>query len=299
MKRSSKVLLWLGFSLLIFGVFVALIAAVFMDFDSDFRALNTSDLTLAKHEVEGNFENLKIETSFPDVRVIPSESDKVIVTYPEGKNFTYEISIVDNELCILEKDERKWTQKFGINFLTDDSVTVELPLAEYKSAAISSQSGNIRVPSGFSFYIVALSSQSGNIEWQSDVKGSFASSAQSGRIALSGTFGSTAAASQSGNIVLADVSCGALGLVSQSGTVKLENVSVREALTVSTSSGSVKIEESDAGSIEIETMSGSVHCSFLTPKTYVTKTSSGSVSVPETTGGECRITTSSGSITCK
>jgi DUF4097 and DUF4098 domain-containing protein YvlB len=66
---------------------------------------------------------------------------------------------------------------------------------------------------------------------------------------------------------------------------------------VFTDTGDVEIENSDAGTVNIETNTGDVSGNFLTPKWFSAFSDTGDVTVPNTPkGGECRIQTDSGDI---
>ena len=86
-------------------------------------------------------------------------------------------------------------------------------------------------------------------------------------------------------------------LESTSGTIKVSEVKAKEKMTISSASGSVRLDKCDGGEIDIETTSGSVKGTLLSSKAFDAASVSGSVSVPSSKGkDECTIRTVSGSI---
>ena len=82
-----------------------------------------------------------------------------------------------------------------------------------------------------------------------------------------------------------------------SGDAELEKVLAEDYLQVVTNTGSVDVDNSDAGTVSIETNTGDVTGHFLTPKWFSAFSDTGDVTVPNTPeGGECRIQTDSGDI---
>ncbi|MDD7162003.1 MAG: DUF4097 family beta strand repeat-containing protein, partial [Candidatus Ornithospirochaeta sp.] len=82
-----------------------------------------------------------------------------------------------------------------------------------------------------------------------------------------------------------------------SGKIEIEEGVKAKDMDLSSPSGSVRLDKCDGGEIDIETTSGSVKGTLLSPKTFDAASVSGSVSVPSSKGkDECTIRTVSGSI---
>ena len=80
--------------------------------------------------------------------------------------------------------------------------------------------------------------------------------------------------------------------------MKLNDVIVSNKLNLTTSTGSVILTDSDAEEIYIETSTGTVKGTLLSPKIFHATSELGRVKVPKTTtGGKCEIETETGSIT--
>ena len=100
-----------------------------------------------------------------------------------------------------------------------------------------------------------------------------------------------------GDKTLENVACKRLICESGTGDVDLEWVMAEENLQITTNTGDVEIESSDAGAVSIVTDNGDVSGHFLTSKWFQAYSDTGNVRVPHTReGGECRIQTNTGDI---
>ena len=103
--------------------------------------------------------------------------------------------------------------------------------------------------------------------------------------------------STSGSIKLNEINCEEIGIFTVSGSIKLEDVISNSSLIIESTSGSIKLDDVDSQSIEITSVSSSIEGNFLSDKQYDISTISGSVNVPLSSGNQtCHIETVSGSI---
>ncbi|MCR5092408.1 MAG: DUF4097 domain-containing protein [Lachnospiraceae bacterium] len=90
---------------------------------------------------------------------------------------------------------------------------------------------------------------------------------------------------------------GALQVDENTGDVIISEGFIFESMHIELNTGDVRFEGCDAGTIFVETNTGSVTGTLLTDKVFSTDTNLGDIDVPEsTTGGKCRITTTTGDI---
>lgn len=111
-----------------------------------------------------------------------------------------------------------------------------------------------------------------------------------------GNYGNVSIETQMGDVQLSDLRCENLIISGNTGDVTLENVIARNELSVKVGTGDIMFDESDAGSINVETNTGDVEGSLLTEKTFEAKTNVGSVNVPKGNGGKCKIKTNTGDV---
>jgi len=100
-----------------------------------------------------------------------------------------------------------------------------------------------------------------------------------------------------GNINLTSVRGEALSAESSTGIIALENVLIDGEMDIRNRTGDVRLQQSDAAEIAIETTTGSVRGSLCSEKLFSAQSKTGAVSVPRSTaGGKCEIITKTGDI---
>jgi len=97
--------------------------------------------------------------------------------------------------------------------------------------------------------------------------------------------------------VLTDVACERFVSAGSTGDILLTGVLVEGEMIIHRSTGDVRLDGSDAASIEVKTNTGSVTGSLLTDKVFSVETRTGDIDVPNTSaGGTCKVETGTGDI---
>ncbi len=256
---------------------------------------------------------LEIESGAADVKLLPAADGVCRVQCAESATRKYKVWL--NEGTLHVERQNKWSL-FPIS-LKEDSLNIYLPEREYHSLWIKSSSGGISVPADFRFGVAIVGASSGGIGFAAEVTEEMNLQATSGGIAVSGASPSYLFVStSSGGIAMADMRPGSVSISASSGGVRLDNLrcsdlsaklssgSIRFSdviaggpMTLTCTSGSIKLDDCDAAELRINCTSGSVSGHLLTPKIYNASATSGSVHVPSGgSGGICEVHTSSGSI---
>lgn len=297
MKKSKKIALIVAVSLIVSGVITIIGAVVSMGLD--FTELNVMKYGLKTHEIQESFENISILVTEYDVKVLPSTTDQCKVVCNDSDKIVHSVSVENNTLIITRQDTRKWYERIGF-FLHDNlTVTVYLPEKEYQSLYIKDISGDISVAGGLDFTEAELYSTSGEVSFTGKIKNQFTVKTVSGDISLKDLAeGNMKVTSISGDLLLSDMTLSGLEAKATSGEIKISSVVVNDLAKLETVTGDVKLENSDAVSLEIKTVSGDVKGSLLSPKFFDTHTTSGDVRVPDSdrSAGNCSISTTSGDI---
>ena len=228
--------------------------------------------------------------------------------------------------------------QISFSFTEEVTLSLYLPKSEYESLKLKAVSGDITVPEGFTFVdtdlmttsgdinfsavsqsITTLKSTSGNINVENTVGGTVRIKATSGDLKISSCKAQNLnVETLSGEIRLTNAELGALSLKTTSGDMNLNNLTLSGNISFNTTSGEVElceviakgeleieavsgdidIEDSDAASIDIKTVSGDVRGTLLSPKNFIYSTTSGNVRFPASSSesGECRVKTTSGDI---
>jgi DUF4097 and DUF4098 domain-containing protein YvlB len=100
-----------------------------------------------------------------------------------------------------------------------------------------------------------------------------------------------------GKAFLSDVICGSLLSDGSTGDISMRDVIVTRSMNIERSTGDVSFERCDAMELTIQTGTGDVTGSLLSPKRFSAVSRTGHVEVPEdAVAGRCSITTTTGDI---
>ena len=269
------------------------------------------------YEITDEFSDIEIKLNTSEIKFVATDGDGVRVDVVEGYKIKHAVSVSEGVLKIERQDERRWYEYIAI-VPVEYELTVYLPRGEWGALNIESSTGDIEIPTGFEFESASIALSTGDISFASSVVGDasftlttgdadikseslgrLAVSVSSGDIEIEDTdvIGDLNLRSSTGKTELSRVNCNALSSVGTTGDVELESVIVEGKMDVKCSTGDVKLDGADAAEIKIETGTGNVSGTLLSPKIFFAKTSTGRVDVPRSTeGGVCDITTTTGNI---
>ena len=297
--------------LLIFGI--VLVATNF-----NLAKLDSAKYETNTHTPEGDFESIEIQTDEADVSFYLSEDGEVRVVCFEPEKVKHEVLVENGTLKITSVDTRKWSDRVTFFSSKSPSVKVYLPKEAYASLSVTSSTGDVTVPDGFSFGDVSVTVSTGRVLMEASSSGSMKITASTGDIRLTGVFakqmdlsvstgrihaqdieveGAFSVKTSTGKTVLTDVKCQTLFTKGSTGDLILKNTVASDSFTIERNTGDVYFENSDAPEISVKTSTGDVTGTLRTEKIFRTETSTGRIKVPDTvSGGVCRITTSTGDI---
>ena len=265
--------------------------------DWDFNKLSTTEYETNEYEITEDFSNVLIDINTANVVFKKSENDKCKVVCVEDVNYKHEVKVEDGAIYIKAKDENS-IKFWGINFQSS-SVTVYLPKTEYDKLDIHVSTGDVDVPSDFSFEDIDINASTGDIKICGVKTDSMDLQVSTGRINIDSVECANAIniKTSTGDANLADVSCGSLTSEGTTGKITMSNVIATEKFHIKRSTGNVKFDDCDAAEIMVKTSTGNVKGNFLTDKDFDAKASTGKVDVPKSReGGKCEIRTSTGDI---
>ena len=280
------------------------------------KAGGSSAYKTVTHVVTEPFDGIKISASVTDVFLKPSEDGSASVVCVESEKTEHRVAVENGKLVITSEDRREWFDFVSI-FTKPLSVTVYLPSESYEALEISSKTGDVSIPSGFTFGSIDVSASTGDVSCSAsaggrlkitattgDVSverlnaGSIVVSVSTGRVKVSEVMceGETYVNVTTGKAELNGLSCSALYSKGSTGDVTLRRVTASALFDIERSTGDIRFEESDAPEVTFKTTTGDIRGAFLTGKTFVTSTSTGRIDVPGTSGGRCELTTTTGDI---
>ena len=297
---------------------VALIICALFACGFDLDGFGGSKTEINEYTVNESFDSIEICGKEADVILKPSEDGTFKAVCGESEKIGFTVSVQNGTLRISCDDRREWYDFISFLFPGDTSVTVYLPSDSYGSLQIENGTGDVTVPSDFTFGNVDISASTGKVICCASSSGLFRVKTDTGNVRLDGINAKEAdLASATGNIVasavrceggisikvstgnvdLSDVECGGLTTEGSTGRVTLKNVTAEGGFNIKRSTGNVRFESCDAESVTVKTSTGNVTGSFLSAKVFVTHSSTGRIDVPDTaSGGRCEVTTSTGNI---
>ena len=316
MKTATKIWIWTATTLVLIGLII--FVGVMTMLKWDFGKLSTAKYEENSYEVLESYQCISILTDTADIVFVPSVSETgSAVTCYEQQNAKHSVTVKDGTLTIELVDTRKWYEFIGINFSTP-KITVALPESEYGKLLIKASTGDIKIPNGFGFESmditlstgdvasnasalggVKIKTSTGDIHLENLSAGSLDLSVTTGKVTLSqvNCKGALQLQVSTGKSNLSDIHCKSLASNGNTGDLTLKNVIATEGFSITRSTGDVRFEACDAAEIFVQTDTGSITGSLLSPKVFLAKTDTGRINVPNTvTGGKCEIITDTGNI---
>lgn len=306
----------ISLSLLVAGIIVSCVGVTLMKFN--FMELNTAKTVTKTYEITEEFHSISISERTADVIFLPSEDDSVKIVCTEHKKVSHAISVQNGTLTLRLVDSRKWYDYISIFSFTKIKTTVYLPKNTYQNLTVKTDTGDIKMPSGYAFNAASLFVDTGDVSWQSDVSGAFLIDSDTGDINVSNaTLSSLKLESDTGDVKIENVTAnGLLNLETSTGDIRMTNVKCEnlklEADTgdatltdtvakahakIETDTGDVKFLRADAQTLNVKTDTGDVKGSLRTDKIFDVKSNTGKENVVQTgKGGMCRIRCSTGDI---
>ena len=293
MKTAKKVWLIVAGGLVLLGLILFVCALAYTGFDV--QNLSTVLLQEKITVIDEPFQNIRIEETESDVEFVLSNDNTCKVSYMEGEGVSRMVYVQDGTLIVRREDDQKWLVRIGV-WTQKMKTTVYLPKNAYESLSVS---GNIFVPSSFSFTLATIENTSGNIQSAASMETEMFARTVSGNISIEQASPQTLTAiTTSGNLSLSSMTVrGEATMKTVSGDVNLKQTRVENELSCSSTSGNVTFEQSDAGSLRVETVSGDVSGTLLSQKMFQVQSTSGNTNVPlSQSGGICTVTTMSGNV---
>lgn len=315
MSRNKK---WIVAAIILI-VAGALICAVSIGvFKTDLGKLGTVSYVTNTYEVSENFHNIEIKGDTGKISFALSEDGSCKVVCHEEEDNPHQVYVQSDTLTIKEEENTGWKFfNFGIN-IGSPEITVYLPESSYGAISIVADTGDVEIPSDFTFDSIKMTLDTGNAKCFASTDGDIYIKTDTGHINVSGISaagmklvsdtGMVEASDvvlandldirvETGKVILTNVSCRNLTSNGDTGSIDMTNVIASCEFNLERDTGSIKFDGCDADTIYVKTDTGSVTGTLLSDKVFITETDTGSINVPKTiTGGRCEISTDTGNI---
>ncbi len=309
MKKFILIPIIIGGALLVTGS--VLLGLAIANSSKDEAVTNTYDITDA-------YNKFNIDISTADLKFEPSNDDSTKVVCIERKKEYHEVKVANETLTITHHEDLQWYERIFSWDLSPRKVTVYLPAKAYGDLNIKSSTGDIIIPSDFSFNKLDAKLSTGDVNIKSNVVTLTKVETSTGKITISDvatnelnlkastgditvknanvTTDATIKVS-TGRVNTDNLKADNLSIKASTGNVTLTNTVITKHIEIGTSTGDVKFVDSDAETLKVETDTGDVTGTLLTSKVFYAETDTGRVDVPKsTTGGLCEIKTDTGNI---
>ncbi len=262
------------------------------------------------------YSNIKIECTSSDIAIYPSNSKTSSLSFVGNKYVSYSYEVINNELIVFQKDNRKFFDKFTnfVNF----KVVLYLSDTDLENLSINITSGDVLVSKDFTFNTSTIITTTGDIRFESNVKDVLLVNATSGDISLkniscknlnvkcttgdiellnSHILEDTYLKATTGDIEIENLITNNLDINVSTGDIELENSHITKHLNVLGKTSDFDFEELSSGTINIKLTTGDI-CGTLSNEMIIQVSSTtGKVKVPDSkSGGLCNIKVTTGDV---
>ena len=296
MKRAAKVCLIIAVIMIISGG--AVFCAAMQKIGWDFSSFGGGKYVTRTVPVTGDFQNISVSGDTDDVSFLLSDDGKCRVEFYESEIRPHDASVENGTLSVRCADTREWYVKFPVVSVETPVIKIYLPRKEYGAVSVRSDTGDVTVPKEFSFESVGITTDTGDVDLLASAAGTVRIETDTGDILCEGVKADEVSLTvNTGKVDAISVSCGSFASTGDTGDISMKDVIAARTLTVVRGTGDVSFNKCDAGSLSVETDTGDVGGSLLTPKVFIATSDTGSIDVPgSASGGTCTVTTDTGDI---
>ena len=297
MKTSKKIALIVAAILFVGGVVLAGVG-LSMSVGVENAYGPSAECQESSFTVSELFYSVSVDTDECDVSFLQSTNGSCRVTCYAPKGVEYIVAVEEGMLTVREMDTRAWYEKWGI-WNERVHMDIYLPQMTGTELSITTDTGDVTLPSWLSFTAVKVVTDTGDVAMQGVVAPKeLLIMTNTGDVALQACEAIMLnVTTDTGDVTLADCHSDTLGAHTGTGDVQLRR-SVAGHVGITTDTGDVELQAVGAEDMEIETTTGDVQGTLRSPKVFDIETSTGDVRVPPngTDCGTCKITTDTGDI---
>lgn len=271
------------------------------------------------HVIEEDFSHLSIHTVERDVVLRPSQDGTVRVECRVNPWESCLVEVKDGTLWVDGRmQEKSWRNYSFFSPGRDSQVTLWLPQKEYGTLEVDATSGDVTV-TGFACQKGTLTTTTGDLALTDVDWGNFEAATTTGDVCInsfdwdsariSTTTGDVEMASsrqQAGDLSLTTgtgdtaILNGEFASLTSEGTtgdISLTGVTAETSMDICRTTGEVVFVHSDAGEMNVQTSTGDVTGTLLTPKNFSITTTTGDIFAPhDPAGTPCRVATTTGDV---
>lgn len=296
MSRTAKIWLIIAGICVILGPALIIGATAAAGGGNLFNAQKYETVT---HEIGSTFDQIAVDTDITDVTIATANEKQCRVECSEPEKMKHTAEVENGTLVIRSSDSRQWYEHLFSFASHSPKVVIYLPQSAYASLQIDTHTGDVTIPSGFTFDTLTVNNNTGDVECSASVTKTLTVKEDTGDISLScPNAGELDITASTGDIDVTSAKVkGTVSVKSSTGDITLTDTVAEKKFQIESSTGDVGFKGCDAADIKVKTSTGDVTGTLLSDKIFVTDTSTGDVKVPQmSSGGRCDISTSTGDI---
>ena len=296
MSRTAKIWLIIAGICVILGPALIIGATAAAGGGNLFNAQKYETVT---HEIGSTFDQIAVDTDITDVTIATANEKQCRVECSEPEKMKHTAEVENGTLVIRSSDSRQWYEHLFSFASHSPKVVIYLPQSAYASLQIDTHTGDVTIPSGFTFDTLTVNNNTGDVECSASVTKTLTVKEDTGDISLScPNAGELDITASTGDIDVTSAKVkGTVSVKSSTGDITLTDTVAEKKFQIESCTGDVGFRGCDAADIKVKTSTGDVTGTLLSDKIFVTDTSTGDVKVPQTSsGGRCEISTSTGDI---
>ena len=294
MKKRT---IWLIIALCCVIIGTTIFVSVMSKIDWNFKKLGSYNFETNSYEIVDEFNKIEINAKTANINFQLAEDGECKVVCYENKKEKHLTSVDNGVLKINRINEKQW---YDYLYLLSNApkITVYLPDLDNITLVIKVSTGDIKVPSDFTFESISISGSTCHVKCCASSINQTKIHVSTGDIIIENTTAKNYDLHvTTGDTKMTNVNCENIVSTGSTGDIKLNNLIASEKISIERSTGKVKFYRCDANELKIITSTGDVEGTLLSDKVFIVKSSTGDIDVPNSiTGGRCEITTSTGDI---
>lgn len=289
---NKLIIIFIGVALLITGGVIFTIGVI-----------NRPSKPLEEKEyyIEEAFNNFDFQIETGDLLFVKSSDATPKVVVEENEDEYYEVSVESNTL-VIKSVTKKWYERITFFNFGKRKITVYLPQTEFDSFNLTSSTGDINMPSDFTFNTFTANVSTGDIEFSSKVTGLLKITTSTGDQNIKNTtLGSLELVSSTGKKNIENVQTSTMTFSGSTGNLNISNTTASTLtyagstskvvlkdtifsgdVKIKTGTGDVKLDKVDAANFDITTDTGDIRGTILLPKFFDVDSDTGKENVPKT-----------------
>ena len=220
MSRTAKIWLIIAGICVILGPALIIGATAAAGGGNLFNAQKYETVT---HEIGSTFDQIAVDTDITDVTIATANEKQCRVECSEPEKMKHTAEVENGTLVIRSSDSRQWYEHLFSFASHSPKVVIYLPQSAYASLQIDTHTGDVTIPSGFTFDTLTVNNNTGDVECSASVTKTLTVKEDTGDISLSCP------------------NAGELDITASTGDIDVTSAKVKGTVSVKSSTGDITL----------------------------------------------------------